>query len=288
MTSGFAGTVQELFRQALQIEKNSNEADLWPIAYGDFQSVIEGWRKAKPFHHIVLQNFLKSDVVNEVVKEFPSFESENWRVYNNAIEVKKLLNHWDKFGPTTYRLFQYLNSSHFISKLEVLVGCELFPDYGLNGGGLHIHKRGGKLNTHLDYSIHPKLKLERRVNLLIYVTPGWRESWGGLLGLWENDPEKSQPGALVKTIVPTFNTAVLFDTTQDSWHGLPEPIACPENMTRNSLAVYYLCRPRVGVDERGQALFAPYEDQVNDPAVLDLISRRSDVNQSKDVYGDKP
>lgn len=267
--------------------KITSETEAMPIAYSNLEPFVEQWRKAEPFNHLVLQNFLKSDVVDAVIKEFPSFESDDWRIYNNAIEIKKLLNHWDKFGPATYRLFQYLNSPDFISKLEVLLGCELFPDYGLNGGGLHTHKRGGKLNTHLDYSIHPKLKMERRVNLLIYVTPGWQEHWGGLLGLWKKDPEKSAPGELVKKIVPTFNTAVLFDTAQDSWHGLPEPITCPENITRNSLAVYYLCRPRMGADERGKALFAPYKDQVNDPAILDLIQRRSYVNQSKDVYGDK-
>lgn len=256
------------------------------VNYPSFEPFVEQWR-AEPFDHVVLENFLTNETAEAVVREFPDFDSEDWRIYNNAIEVKKLLNHWDKFGPKTYRLFTYLNSPEFVKKLEVLVGCELFADFGLNGGGLHAHKRGGKLNTHLDYSIHPKLRLERRLNLLVYVTPGWQETWGGLLGLWRKHPDSDAPGELAKTITPTFNSAVIFDTTQDSWHGLPEPISCPEGVVRNSLAVYYLCHPRRGADERGKALFAPYKEQANDPQVLDLIKRRSNVNQSKNVYGDK-
>jgi len=257
------------------------------LTYTDLSPYVAQWNEAKPFNHLVLPNFLKTDIAENVAAEFPRFDSNDWRIYNNAIEVKKLLNHWDKFGPTTYQLFQYLNSTAFIKKIEPLVGCELFADFGLNGGGLHTHRSGGKLNTHLDYSIHPKLKLERRLNLLIYITPDWKEEWGGTLGLWAKHPSNNAPGDLIKEITPLFNTAVLFDTTQNSWHGLPEPITCPENITRNSLAVYYLCRARQGADERGKALFAPYKDQINDPNVIELIKKRSSVFESASVYGDK-
>ena len=42
----------------------------------------------------------------------------------------------------------------------------LLPDNGLNGGGWHIHANGGKLNPHLDYSMHPKLPYQRKIILL--------------------------------------------------------------------------------------------------------------------------
>ena len=253
----------------------------------DFSGLRKEWQQSEPFHHVVLDDFLTKDIADAVIGEFPAFESDAWRVYNNPIEVKKLQNHWDKFGPTTYRLFTYFNSRAFVDQLEKLVGCKLYADFGLNGGGLHSHKRGGKLNTHLDYSIHPKMKLERRLNLLIYITPDWQESWGGKLGLWAHDAQKNGPGELRKSILPKFNRAVLFDTTQNSWHGLPEPILCPEEIKRNSLAVYYLCDPRSDASERGKALFTPYKDQANDPEILELIRKRSSVTEAASVYGDK-
>jgi Rps23 Pro-64 3,4-dihydroxylase Tpa1-like proline 4-hydroxylase len=257
------------------------------ININNFKNYKNEWVCSKPFNHIVIDKFLDESIIESIVEEFPDFNSEDWRIYNNAIEIKKLLNHWDKFGSETYKLFNYLNSRDFIALLEELVGCELYADFGLNGAGLHTHKQGGKLNTHLDYSIHPKLKLERRINLIIYITPDWQNDWGGFLGLWDQHKSKNAPGKLIKSIIPLFNRAVIFDTTQNSWHGLPEPIKCPEKITRNSLAIYYLCKPRQNALERGKALFAPTKDQENDQEVLSLIEKRSQINNAADVYGDK-
>lgn len=148
----------------------------------DLESYKKEWNDSKPFNHIVVENFLNEATCRVVASEFPDFDDESWRVYNNAIEVKKILNQWDRFGPATYRLFSFLNSRPFIEKLELLTECRLFADFGLNGGGLHAHAAGGKLNTHLDYSMHPKLKLERRLNLIIYVTPNWKFEYGGGFG----------------------------------------------------------------------------------------------------------
>jgi hypothetical protein len=89
---------------------------------------------------------------------------------------------------------------------------------------------------------------------------------------------------LVREVAPLFNRAVLFDTSQNSWHGLPEPLRCPLGVTRNSLAVYYLLGVSESHDKRGKALFAPYKDQIFDPEVLDLIKKRADIDQAPLVY----
>ena len=250
----------------------------------DFRSMNEAWKKAKPFNHIVLDDFLTQETAASIVKEFPSFDDSVWYVYENAIEVKKAMNNWDRFGPKIYNLLWFLNSPSFIKDLEHLTACKLYPDFGLNGGGLHSHRSGGKLNTHLDYSIHPKLKLERRLNLIIYITPDWQADWGGDLGLWEHDEKENKPSKLLSKIAPMFNRAVLFDTTQNSWHGLPDLIQCPPNITRNSLAIYYLCDPRPAAVDRNRALFAPHKEQENDPEVLELIRKRSDFTKSQSIY----
>ena len=81
-----------------------------------------------------------------------------------------------------------------------------------------------------------------------------------------------------------FNRAVIFDTSRNSWHGLPDPVTCPIQTPRNSIAVYYMSKPRTSAAERGRALYAPYGDQANDPEVLDLIKKRSQVSTSSQVY----
>jgi 2-oxoglutarate-Fe(II)-dependent oxygenase superfamily protein len=249
----------------------------------DLKSLIPVFDQGDPFRNIVVDNFLRDDVAKAVAEEFPQFNGPEWAaVYDNPIEVKKALNHWDRFPKNTYALFNFLNSDEVVAQMSELAGMKVWADPGLHGGGWHTHARGGKLNTHLDYSIHPKLGLERILNLIIYMTPDWREEYGGALGFWAEDNGK--PGELRKQIPCLFNRAVIFDTSQQSWHGLPEPVTCPPHMARNSLAVYYLCEPRSDAADRGRALYAPHGDQANDPKILELIKLRSQVTTSHNVY----
>lgn len=239
-----------------------------------------------PFDHCIIDNFFLPDVAKELEFEFPSYELDVWHEYNNPIEVKKTCNDWNKFGYKTYQAFSYLNSQEFIFLLKRFVlktKQELFPDIGLHGGGWHIHKQGGKLNTHLDYSIHPKMKLERKLNIIVYLNSNWNSEWGGHLGLWSSNQDGSV-NTLIKSIEPKFNRAVIFDTTQNSWHGLPEPITCPEGQYRKSLAIYYLCEPSVKTSERGKALFVPSESQRGDKQIMELIEKRSNLSTAASVY----
>jgi Rps23 Pro-64 3,4-dihydroxylase Tpa1-like proline 4-hydroxylase len=198
------------------------------------------------------------------------------------------MNRWDRFPPTTYRAFCYLNSEAFVGELRNLINRnDLVSDPGLNGGGWHMHSRGGNNNVHLDYNVHPKMNLQRKLNIIIYMTKDWESSWNGGLEFWSHDEESKGPGQLEKTIENKFNRAVIFDTTQNSWHGLPNRIECPEGVLRKSLASYYLCAAPAITESRGRALFAPREEQKNDEYVKELIKKRASVSQSASVYNTK-
>jgi len=246
------------------------------------------FRQTKPFNHLIIDNFLDEEIVNLISSEFPSFEDPLWSVYNNPLEIKKLTNHWNNFGPTTYRYFQHVLSSDFNRRIElILFGTnqnKISSDFGLNGGGLHTHKSHGKLNPHLDYNIHPKLKLQRVANLIVYITPDWQENWGGSFGLWEHNAETNNPGKLSKKVAPLFNRAVIFNTTQNSWHGICDELNSPENKNRSSLATYYLAEPIGETENRMKAKFAPTEEQIGDKSILDLIEKRQSMSSYKNVY----
>jgi len=89
------------------------------------------------------------------------------------------------------------------------LGYSFYIDHGLHGGGWHIHGHGGNLNPHLDYSIHPKMKLMRKLNIIIYMSKELDDTHGGHLGLWDHDLTRNGPGKLVKEIQPKFNRAVI-------------------------------------------------------------------------------
>ncbi len=258
------------------------------INWEGVKAQLGDYGKNPPFDHVVIDDFFTEEYAKRLSDEFPDFDSDVWHGYNNPIEIKRVCNNWNVFPENTYQLFSYLNSRAFLDFLStnLLDGRTLFSDNGLNGGGWHIHKKGGKLNTHLDYSVHPKLKLQRKLNIIIYMNPNWREEWGGALGLWGNESAE-RPGDLMASVWNKFNRAVLFDTTQNSWHGLPEPLLCPDNEARKSLAAYFLCEAPENVDTRGKALFAPTKEQENDEEILELIKKRSNVDSAASVYGDK-
>lgn len=229
-----------------------------------------------PYYHLVIDNFFENELVEKIANDFIDYNDSRWFYYNNLIENKKTLNDWRFFPKYIYQAFNTFCSDEFVKNLQNITGIEkLYPDYGLHGGGCHIHGRNGKLNVHKDYSLHPKLGLQRKLNLIVYLSKDWDTSWGGGLELWSHDDTTNQPKEKVKEIECIFNRAVIFDTTQNSWHGLPNELTCPENVYRKSLAMYYLTDPEIEVDTRERALFAPSEYQKNDSDVKLLIEQRS-------------
>ncbi len=243
-------------------------------------AAARGFAQAKPFPHCVIDGFFAPATAKALAEEFPAYDSPAWRSYASPVQVKKTLNAWDRFPPATYRVFFELNGAPFVAAFSALFGRgkTLFPDAGLHGGGWHSHKKGGKLNTHLDYDIHPKTGLRRKLNLLVYLNPHWRAEWGGALGLWGRGKTPGAAGAMQAEIAPLFNRAVVFDTTCESWHGMTGAVQSPEGEERRSLALYYLCAPpkRASAgDDRRRALFLPSAEQENSPEVLEYIRRRA-------------
>ena len=200
----------------------------------------ESYAQATPFPHIVLDNLFSSEFLNRICQEFPKPGEVSWtrRYHENS---KKLEFHEEaQMGEFTWRLVAQLNSLTFMIFLEKLTGINgLVPDPHLVGGGLHQIEKGGFLNIHADFNWHEKLKLDRRLNLLLYLNKDWKEEYGGHLELWMRDMSRCE-----KKLLPIFNRCVIFNTTDFSYHGHPEPLKCPEGMTRKSLALYYYSNGR--------------------------------------------
>jgi Rps23 Pro-64 3,4-dihydroxylase Tpa1-like proline 4-hydroxylase len=134
---------------------------------------------------------------------------------------------------------------------------------------------GGRLNVHLDYSIHPKLNLLRKYNFIYYLTPEWKEEWGGNLEFWSHDDVNNSPKEKIVTIKNKFNRAIIFDASQNSWHGFSKDINCPEDKFRKSIAMYYMTEVPEGANQRRRALYSPTEEQKNNPEILNLIKQRT-------------
>lgn len=245
------------------------------------------FRGQKPFDHCVIDDFFVPDWAARLESEFPAYDSPEWYVYDNAIEHKRALNDWNRYPATTYQTLVYLSSDAFVrGTLGGTLGIDIRPDPGLHGGGWHMHGCGGNLNPHMDYHLHPKMHAVRKLNLIVYLSSSLEPTkHGGHFGLWAHNADDDCPGHLVREIAPQFNRAVLFDTTQNSWHGMSQQLAVPAGIYRKSLAIYYMTGARPSdLTARQRALFAPRADQADDPDVAELIRRRAHPDLHKEVY----
>ncbi len=195
---------------------------------------------AEPYPHTVIDDFLPEDLCNEVLGEFPSADQLDWIRFNDPTGLKLASKHDSQLQPTTERVLQELNSAAALQFLEKLTGIEaLISDPYFEGAGLHQIQRGGFLKIHADFNRHPKLQLERRLNLLLYLNKNWEEEYGGHLELWDRTMS-----TCVKRIAPVFNRCVVITTDDWSYHGHPDPLQCPDDMSRKSLAMYYYTATR--------------------------------------------
>ncbi|HWZ86219.1 MAG TPA: 2OG-Fe(II) oxygenase [Thermoanaerobaculia bacterium] len=211
------------------------------ILRSDPVALSERFREAAPFPHAVIDGLFEDAVLEKIVAGFPAASSEAWQHFENARERKlgNLAGLRD-LDPSIGAFLCAMSSPAVLDFLERLSGIDgLIPDPYLGGGGLHQVVRGGFLDVHTDFNWHPKLRLDRRLNLLIYLNRDWREEYGGHLELWDRSASRAE-----RRILPTFNRTVIFSTTDSAFHGHPQPLACPEGMTRKSLSFYYYTNGR--------------------------------------------
>ncbi len=135
-----------------------------------------------------------------------------------------------------------LNSSVFLKSMSSVMDIyKLVPDPYYTGGGLNVSYASGLLDVHVDGNYHDATGLDRRLNTLLYLNHGWQDDWGGHLGFYDEKGEKC-----IKKIAPIFNRLVVFDKSDTSFHGLPDPIQCPKDISRMSIVLYYYTKePRL-------------------------------------------
>jgi 2OG-Fe(II) oxygenase superfamily len=191
---------------------------------------------AEPYPHIVIDNFLPDLLIEKVLDNFPSEKLKNDVMFESGYAGlhKRQVMPADCNG-FIRELFGFFNSVAIVQFLESLTTIpSLIPDPHFVGGGFHETSKGGKLGMHADFRINDKLHLNRRINMIIYLNKNWKDEYGGHLELWDKKMQEK-----VHSIAPIFNRCVIFNTDADSFHGHPDPLTTPENITRKSIALYY-------------------------------------------------
>jgi len=218
-----------------------------PIHTEDPARVFGDYDQAKPFRHLVLDDFFEPRFADALLKSFPAFDTTRAMNENGEIGAKCVHQDLRKLAAPYQELDQYIQSRGFLGWLETLTGIdELIYDPDYFGGGTHENRHGQDLDPHVDFNRHPKTGLHRRLNLIVYLNETWNEDWGGAIE-FHQDPRLPPAQNEIKYVQPRFNRAVLFETTHWSWHGfqrinLPEGDSDPRS--RKSVALYFYSRTR--------------------------------------------
>lgn len=204
----------------------------------------EQFRSAFPFRHLVIDDFLSQAFAEALLAQFPPFERGNHLSENGTPGDKSTVERVRELGPAYTQLDDLIQTREFLDFVGRLTGIDqLLYDPWYFGGGTHENRHGQDLDAHIDFNRHPIEPWHRRLNLIVYLNHRWDDAWGGSLQL-HSDPHSEQNQVL--TITPLFNRAVIFETTEWSWHGFP-PIRLPESvrhLSRKSVALYFYTTDR--------------------------------------------
>jgi hypothetical protein len=231
------------------------------------------YRAAEPYPHIVLDGFLPPERAARAADAFPTLADLPWYLYDNVFEKKLVYNDVTEMPQVLSDLMWDLNSTSFVALMEELSGIpELMADDSFRGGGLHCVRRGGKLDIHADFNIHPTTGLHRRLNAILFLNREWKPEYGGALELWNEDMS-----SCVQRILPEFNRLVVFRVDDTAFHGHPEPLQAPEGVLRKSMAWYYYSAgsPRAGPAMPHSTLYQRRPGDPQDSEIERLRARRA-------------
>lgn len=219
--------------------------------------------------HRVIDGLFAADLLVQAAREWPG-EDAPWVRYDTPLEQKRALNDWKAIPPAC----RYLLGQLLVLDAAGLLGIQagpLLPDTLLWGAGLHEHRRGEHLDLHLDADGHPLLNMRRRANAILFVVPEWSAAWNGALEFWDEARERVEA-----VIHPKPGRIVLFETSDTSYHGIPQPVLCPDTLARRSLAVYWWEPTEPGwKPSRPRAKFVARAGERHDAIKEDLRLERS-------------
>ena len=203
----------------------------------DTNELAQRFRSASPFPFFCQPDFLRPEFAREVCRSYPSYAEarelgREFGALNERLKVQ--ITERERMPAPTARLAEVLSSQPFLDVLSEITGIpRLLADPQLRGGGMHLVGPGGRLDVHVDFNVQRDTQWHRRLNILVFLNERWEEDWGGRLELWDPDVTRCEQSQM-----PLLNTCLVFQTSEQSFHGV-QPVTCPEGVTRQSFAAYY-------------------------------------------------
>ena len=206
-----------------------------------------GYAEAKPFRHLIIDDFFDHVFCQALLDQFPPFSEERARDENGNIGRKSTHDNVRELGSSYVKLDDWIQRPEFLEWFGRVTGTPgLLYDPQYFGGGTHENRHGQDLDPHVDFNKHPVTRNYRRLNLIVYLNHEWNDEWGGAIE-FHKDPRLPVEQNEIRYVSPAFNRCVIFETTHWSWHGF-ERINLPEGddypRSRKTVALYFYSHDR--------------------------------------------
>jgi hypothetical protein len=194
------------------------------------------YKTATPFPHIVFDDLFSPALLEPVPGEIQAMSDDRWHtVERESLESFERMRTAVDMGPAGTALANFLHSPAFLYLLSEITGIwQLLPDPYLQGAGYASMQRGSFFKIHSDRSMAYDTGLTRRLALIVFLNKSWKPEYEGRLELWSSDATRC-----VRSIEPLFNKTILFEVADPNYHGVPTPLACPIDRSRQSFICYY-------------------------------------------------
>ena len=154
--------------------------------YENLSPYLSSFVNAKPYPHIILDNFLDNDFFSNLDLEKMNINHEKGRTFDSDIEKNKWASKNEKLSNSLKQIIDELNSKSFLENLYNLSHIkDLFSTTEGNTALANYHEMysSGFLGTHVDHSSEPYTGLPHVLNIILYlskngISPGeGRQYW---------------------------------------------------------------------------------------------------------------
>jgi hypothetical protein len=220
------------------------------------EELRNAYRNALPFPHLVIDDLFSPHILDPLLGEMAAMANKQWLLVDTeSHERMRRMRSGVELGAAGTQLVGLLHSAPFLYLLSEITGIwQLLPDPYLQGAGYAQMQPGDFFNVHSDRNIAYETGLNRRLAMIVFLNKAWDPSYNGRLELWNHEATHCDV-----SIDPLYNRTVIFEVANPNYHGVPAPIACPAERSRQSFIVYY---HTVGIDGKlavtpHSSIFAP-------------------------------
>lgn len=164
--------------------------------------------------YFFIDDLLPDYIVQQISAVFP--KAEQMILKKSLREDKYIAAQMNLYHPLLEEIIYAFQDKRIVQLIGEI--CQIknpIPDENLYAGGISMMGNKQFLNPHLDNSHDKDRNLWRVLNLLYYVTPDWKEEYGGNLELWPNGLKENQI-----TIHSKFNRLAVMTTHNNSLHSV--------------------------------------------------------------------